>query len=380
LGGILFLGLLQKRKKLLGFAGIFVVLSLVVLPSVRQRAGQLFSRAEESNASRIEGWKGAVNVWRDYPVLGSGPDTFFEAFRGHRSLAYIRASGPEMTQAHAHNDYLQLASTLGTLGVGGFLLLEIFIFRRIKSVCEVAREGDAGPLAAACLALFIQNQFNFSSVTTTAWVAILLGQITRLSVDKAPSLVPNRPVRVGLFWSAGAIALFFLWLMLRSWMADLTDKEGQRLLQNGQPVLALVALRDSVRWRPEVEMYQTDLGNAARTLAQLAAPGSVRTELFQEAQQAALANTRRHPHDPDAWNNLGVVAMWRNQLNHEATMDDAQQAFQQAVAMDPFFVDGWANLAKWHHLQGDIPGEKLLWRKVLTIDPQQAMARTVLAQ
>ena len=72
--------------------------------------------------------------------------------------------------------------------------------------------------------------------------------------------------------------------------------------------------------------------------------------------------------------------MWRNQLGGEATMKDAEAAFTRATQLDPLFVDAWANLAKWHHLQGDIDGEKRLWRVVLGIDPEHPMARAVLQQ
>ena len=135
LAGLLFLGVsAKKRKNSLGVAaGLALGVSVLLIPSARQRAAALFSRTEESNASRLEGWRGALAVWREHPLIGSGPDTFFEAFRPHRSMAYIRATGPEVTQAQVHNDPLQIAATLGTLGLLAALISFSLIARFLRA-------------------------------------------------------------------------------------------------------------------------------------------------------------------------------------------------------------------------------------------------------
>ena|GEM_PF-2548119 len=377
--GILYLSWAQKRKRMLEFTGAFVLISLLFLPAVRERATELFSRSEVSNASRVEGWKGALQVWRAAPFLGSGPDTFFEAFRARRTLAYIRATSTSVTQGHAHNDFLQMAATTGLLGVSAFTALIVVLGLK---AWRKSRENPltAAPLAAACVALLVQDQFNFSSVTTTAWAALLLGQLARDPKKFITFPHQSTPVRAGVGLGMILMGFLFAWTWIGSWVADDAFKEAQALRQSGKPIGALVLFRESIRWRPAIETYQTELGNTARALAETAPAGSLRTALFVEAWNAAKTNTERHAFDPDAWNNLGVVAMWRAQLNAEPTMKAAREAFNRAVELDPLFVDAWANLAKWRHLNGDIPGEKELWRKVLQIDPQHEMARAVLAQ
>ena len=59
-------------------------------------------------------------------------------------------------------------------------------------------------------------------------------------------------------------------------------------------------------------------------------------------------------------------------------MQEAQDSFRRAVELDPVFEDGWANLAKWEHLAGHRDEEKVLWSKVLEMDPSHEMARQVL--
>lgn len=372
--GIVLLGILQRRKRLFFAVGAALVLIGLSMPSARSRASHLFSLAETSNAARLEGWKGALAIARQSPLLGTGPDTFFDAFRPHRSLTYIHATGTEVTQAQAHNDELQILATMGGLGLAAFLALLGMLAVRVGRVCRTAPLSVMASLGAACLALVVQDQFNFSSVTTTAWAALCLGQLCR----RAPASATPAPARGWTTIGMTGIATLLAAFALISGYADARFKSGLELRQAGQPVLALIAFRESARLRPDLEIYQTEIGNTARTLAEMSAPGSLRSSLFAEAWQAAQTNTRRHPNNPDAWNNLGVAAMWRYQLGHEATLPEARAAFEHAVQLDPLFVDAWANLAKWRHVSGDIPGEKDLWRKVLTIDPQYPMAHQVL--
>ena len=372
--GIVFLGILQRRKHLFLALGAVLVLLGLSMPSVRGRAAQVFSRTEASNAARLEGWKGALAIARQSPLLGTGPDTFFEAFRPYRTLAYVRATGTEVSQAHAHNDELQILSTMGGLGLLAFLALLGMFAARVWGVCRAMPSSVPASLGAACLALLVQDQFNFSSVTTTAWAALCLGQLCRRASTATASTPARRWTVIGMTGLATLLAA----VAAISGYADARFKSGLELRQAGQPVLALIAFRESARLRPDLEIYQTEVGNMARTLAEMAAPGSVRDALFKEAWQAAVTDTRWHPHDPDSWNNLGVAAMWRYQLNREPALPDARAAFERAVALDPLFVDAWANLAKWRHISGDLAGEKELWKKVLTLDPAQPMARSVL--
>jgi hypothetical protein len=120
------------------------------------------------------------------------------------------------------------------------------------------------------------------------------------------------------------------------------------------------------------------LANTLRGLAQVAPEGPQREQFFDQAWSIADAMVREHPYNPDAWNNRGVSAMWLVQLAHRPMDQVARDSFMRASQMDPVFVDAWANLAKWEHLAGHLENEKTYWRKVLEIDPQQAMARYVL--
>ncbi len=346
-------------------AGILLVVGIIamVTPGIRERAAVLVSSKESSNASRLEGWKAGLRVWRQYPVLGSGPDTFFQAFRPQRTLAYLRATGTGITQADAHNDVIQAASTSGVFGLAAYVWV-VFIFLRKEFQMKT---GAACFWGASLLALFVQNQFNFSSVATSAWAAIFGGLF--FGLEKSPTCTARLSLAPALRAVPAILFVGGLWGMGRPLRADWHYKQALEWLQGGRFIPALEHDREAVRLNGRIEIYGSALANAARSAGRL-----------DESWQTAEEQTHRHPANPDVWNNLGVGAMWMVQMAGQNKWQEAKVAFEKAVALDPVFVDAWANLAKWNHLQGHFDEEKRLWKNVLELDPQNEMAVQVLGQ
>ncbi len=106
LGGLAALAILLFifRHKILSHRTKIVVglLSMAIFglmfPQARGRLKVLMAVHEYSNAGRIEGWKSGIKVWRHYPYLGTGPDTFFRSrFRPYRNKAIYRFRRSEVS-------------------------------------------------------------------------------------------------------------------------------------------------------------------------------------------------------------------------------------------------------------------------------------------
>jgi tetratricopeptide (TPR) repeat protein len=338
----------------------------LLMPGVAKRFGTMVSTHESSNAARIEGWKGGWRIWRSHLFWGTGPDTFIQAFRPVRTMAYLRATGADVTQGQAHNDVIQIAATQGTLGLVLYGWIVAMLGRRLWRAGSLMNEETLG-FAAALLALWIQDQFNFSAVSTSAWAAVFAGILfadAPMTGYRIPdSALIRRLERAALVF----LAVVSLWAILIPIRADWHFKQGKAWAQGGQYPIALREFREAVRLNGRIEVYESELANTARSSA-----------AWDEAWTVAQAVTRQHPFDPDAWNNLGVAAMWMTQLAGQNRWQDALSAFQHAILLDPLFVDAWANVAKYRHLKGDLIGEKALWQHVLELDPAHEMARRVL--
>jgi tetratricopeptide (TPR) repeat protein len=366
----------RPTKIVLGICAAAVLLAGIGLPQLRERASVLLSAQEASNAARIAGWKGGISIWLRHPGLGTGPDTFLEAFRPYRTIEYIRAASTSVTQADAHNDFIQAAATLGTLGLGVYIWLWVAFWRNGKPrfYADPLRAG----LAAALLGLFVQNQFNFSTMATSIWAAVFAGLIAG-PANSGREIELSGVMRRGLILMYIPI-LYGVWAAFIPVRADAAFKEGEGWAQQADYLRALQNYQEAVRLQGRNEAYHTELANNLRTLGQLTPDGPEREHYFDQAWGVADAMVNQHPYDPDTWNNRGVVAMWLVQLAHRETLRDvAHASFMNAVRIDPVFIDAWANLARWEHLAGHLDEEKTLWQKVLTIDPHHEMAQRVLA-
>ena len=83
-----------------------------------------FFSISESFGNRWEIWLNTFEIVKDFPLLGTGLGTFSRVFPMYRSF-HIRG-----VFTHAENDFLQLASEVGLIGLGLLLVLSIFLFYR----------------------------------------------------------------------------------------------------------------------------------------------------------------------------------------------------------------------------------------------------------
>jgi O-antigen ligase len=86
-----------------------------------------FFSVSEDLKSRATIWADSFKIVKDFPIFGSGLGTFSQIFPMYKSFHIRRFV------SHAENDFLQLASEVGLIGVGVLFILLIFFFVRAVS-------------------------------------------------------------------------------------------------------------------------------------------------------------------------------------------------------------------------------------------------------
>jgi O-antigen ligase len=81
-------------------------------------------------------WENTFRIFKDFPLFGSGLGTFGQIFPVYRSFPILGFA------THAENDFLQLASETGIIGVG--LLFSLFLFLFIKAVSMIRLFPSSG--------------------------------------------------------------------------------------------------------------------------------------------------------------------------------------------------------------------------------------------
>jgi O-antigen ligase len=99
-------------------------------------------------------WENTIQILKDFPLLGSGLGTFAQIFPMYRSF-YFRG-----LVTHAENDFLQLASEVGLVGLGLLAILFLFLFfkggRSIRAEISPQRYIGRGALTGI-LALMVYS-------------------------------------------------------------------------------------------------------------------------------------------------------------------------------------------------------------------------------
>lgn len=123
----------RGRKKL--WIGLMLALLLIIsldwfgMEPIAKRLGSLQQiTREEPHNPRLEIWKDTLRISRDFPILGTGFNTFSHIFPKYKNL------DRQLKFIYTENDYLQLLSETGLIGLAIALsFLVIFFIKTIKT-------------------------------------------------------------------------------------------------------------------------------------------------------------------------------------------------------------------------------------------------------
>lgn len=137
-------------------------------PSVSFVPSVSFSpNVEESVSVRLKLWKEAMAITEDFPITGTGPNTYSIVAPSYKSQA--------STGFYPHNSYLHMAAEIGLLGVGTFLLTILTLF--IVVLRKIWNTKDK--FQRALLAGFLAGLFGFlgHSIVDTNLFAMQLSML-----------------------------------------------------------------------------------------------------------------------------------------------------------------------------------------------------------
>ncbi len=136
---ILAIGILAGGKWLWRSFGALVVAGLASIPLLNSpRIQALFNGEGGTSFFRVSLWKSTLEMIREHPLFGVGPDNFLYAYRDR----YLRPEAwQESALSHPHNFILDFAARSGLIGLGAFVWIQIsfwrgawFVLRKTKSL------------------------------------------------------------------------------------------------------------------------------------------------------------------------------------------------------------------------------------------------------
>jgi O-antigen ligase len=134
----------RRDYRWLGLIPVVIALTLAVAPiQLTNRAYSIFDAQDETRRDRIAMFQMGVEMIRDHPVFGVGPDMVRRVYPRYRPITAIQAENP-----HLHNVPLQIAAERGLPALAIWIW---FIGSLLVGLFEVLRRGRQRLLAAAAI-------------------------------------------------------------------------------------------------------------------------------------------------------------------------------------------------------------------------------------
>ncbi|MDR7472090.1 MAG: O-antigen ligase family protein [Armatimonadota bacterium] len=245
------------RTVLLGAVVAAAVVGLTAGPSPRSAVSALAERAtstadlgDYSIQGRLHFWRAALDIFRDHPLLGTGPGTFGAVHAAYQSDARYYSKD-------AHNLYLQSAAEMGMLGLLSILALVVGVFVTWIASLTAARGSALYPVAAGLgvglAAFFVHSALDmdwmFPAGPAVAWASVGIlsalgaGGIVARSRRAGQGAVGPRLVAV--------VSLLLVTMVAQSfYVAHRKFVDGQAFARRHQWGRAAQAYLAAARWNP----------------------------------------------------------------------------------------------------------------------------------
>lgn len=255
----------------------------------------------DSGSIRKIVWKGAIEIWKHYPLFGTGVETFAFSYFNFRPIEHNQVSEWEFTYNKAHNEYLNYLATTGTLGFAAYIVLILaMLFITLKNLRFTIYDSRArssksnlinhAAILTGFISILITNFFGFS-VTTTSLLFFLLPafavslQNSKLKTEDLKIDLLNINQKLGLFFVLSIMSLV-VFSVGKYWYADTLYAKGQNFNSNGDYKNAFKKLTEAVKISPNESVYWIELAEASKYLAEEESEKSNKELAFKLADQA----------------------------------------------------------------------------------------------
>jgi O-antigen ligase len=368
---------LKRSKKLaLMLLTIFSFLSLIVALGIFQ-IGPLQEAVYKSSIS-IRGfyWRAAIEMFKNYPLLGVGIDNYGSFFKQYRETQYSLNYGFGITSTNAHNVYLQYFAT-GGLFVGiSYVLLQLLIVNRAWVLFKNSNGNSRDRsiiLVASWVAFQAQSLISIDNLGLSVWGWIIGGAIIGMSLNSASEGVVDKSrstKSIELKWKTLTLSsiLFLSALFL---VRDLFIGERYTLLAKGYAVpnttdQTLQSLFKTYASKAlSTRFIDTDYKNSL--LLGLWEMG------YQDESLKALEQINKS--DPRNLDHLHLLAMSYEQTGkYESSIE-----YRKKIAtLDPWNAQNYLALGVVYKYMGDYTNMSIMLDKILSFASNDPIAATAL--
>ncbi|MCL4366197.1 O-antigen ligase family protein [Patescibacteria group bacterium] len=242
---------------------------------------QLENGGTESGQIRLIVWKGALDIFKNYPIFGSGLETFAYSYYQYRPASHNLTSEWDFLYNKAHNEYLNYLATTGLVGIGTYMLvILIFIFWSVKKFIgkQTKEKLLVISLLAAYISYLISNFFLFSVVIIAIFFYLFPALIFIATESAKPlklpkifnyplsivNLIYHRPFYIKSVKTIVILGTFYLlYSVFQLWYADTLFAKGENALSAGNAGAGYNLISSAAELNQGEPFYKSELGLAA---------------------------------------------------------------------------------------------------------------------
>jgi tetratricopeptide (TPR) repeat protein len=229
----------------------------------------------DSGKIRLLVWQGAIDIWKNNLVFGSGLETYAFAYYQYRPAAHNLTSEAKYLYNKAHNEYLNYLATTGTFGIIAYMSMIIgFLFISIKKLFKNRKKPTHTDFLVLSIiagygGILFTNFFGFSVVMINilfylfpAFVFMLLGVINydksyKLPFAKSESSSLGNGQKISVI-VVSIISIFMLYNLVTYWNADRQYYFGMNYDRAGDYQTAYNFLKKAIDTKPSEPVYKDE--------------------------------------------------------------------------------------------------------------------------
>jgi O-antigen ligase len=354
-------------------------------------------------------WRGAVDVWKKYPILGSGVETFAYSYYESRPVEHNLVSEWDFLYNKAHNEYLNIAATTGSVGlIAHFVLVattfivfikksnlpksktakgERYLFRGANTPLSASNTaGDIFALSflSGYVSILITNFFGFSVVPVGVHFFLFPALTFTLFVrDQKDS---NDKQSIGSIQKTaiaivGITTLYILFLIGRYWYADTLYAKGVAHNEVGNYVNAKNYLTKATEYSDKEAIFWMELSESTTNIALNLAEnneGELANSLVSEALEQLETAVELSPRNVNILRKAASNYIKLSSFN-PVYLVQARDTLEEAVRLAPTEAKLLYNLALTHIRTGNYERGKEILKTTIEMKSNYKNARLAYA-
>jgi len=352
-------------------------------------------------------WQGALNVWRRYPWLGSGPETFGYSYYLDRPKEQNLLSEWDFLYNKAHNEFLNFLANTGLVGLGSYIILMGTSFLIIFKKTDPSRSNKSNQdlllaLGGSLISFNATNFWGFSTVSVTiVWILIMsyLGKyhqkyqqgFSQINVSKKfSSLLPeddNKNRKLGFLSYATLLCLLLIMAHLllslfTIWQADYHFALGEAYSKANSPGKAVEYLQRAILLSPKEAIFYDELADSYASMAvEFYEAGDL--EASKQFSQLAIETSDKtielNPHHFNFFQTRATIFSKLAQIDDQY-LEEAKEAFVATSMLSPTHPKPIYHQAIIEWIQGDSDQSIVTIKKAIELKPNYHNARYQLGQ